>query len=84
MLRRPGSSWGFGALLKGLTSVVVLKVERMLVIHSPHRQFLPELRFEPTTLGYKYDALSIKVTTAQSFVRALFQRDIVSFPYVYS
>ncbi len=22
MLRRPGSSWGFGALLKGLTSVV--------------------------------------------------------------
>ncbi len=35
MLRRPGSSWGFGALLKGLTSVVVLKVERALVIHSP-------------------------------------------------
>ncbi len=30
-----GSSWGFGALLKGLTSVVVLKVERTLVIHSP-------------------------------------------------
>ncbi len=29
-----GSSWGFGALLKGLTSVVVLKVERTLVIHS--------------------------------------------------
>ncbi len=27
MLRHPGSSWGFGALLKG-TSVVVLKVER--------------------------------------------------------
>ncbi len=23
----PGSSWGFGVLLKGLTSVVVLKVE---------------------------------------------------------
>ncbi len=29
MLRCPGSSWGFGALLKG-TSVVVLKVERVL------------------------------------------------------
>ncbi len=28
MLWRPGSSWGFSALLKGLTSVVVLKVER--------------------------------------------------------
>ncbi len=36
MLRRSGSSWGFGALLKGLTSVVVLKVERALYIHSPH------------------------------------------------
>ncbi len=35
MLRRPGSSWGFGALLKGLTSVVELKVERVLNIHSP-------------------------------------------------
>ncbi len=28
MLRRPGSSRGFGALLKGLTSVVVLRLER--------------------------------------------------------
>ncbi len=59
-LRRPGSSWGFGALLKGLTSVVVLKVERTLVIHFPHWQFLPEPRFEPTTSGYKSDALSIR------------------------
>ncbi len=49
LLRR--SSWGFGALLKGLTSVVVLKVERALVIHSPHRQFLPDLRFGPVTFG---------------------------------
>ncbi len=40
-----GSSWGFGALLKGLTSVVVL------VIHSPHLQSLPDLRLEPTTFG---------------------------------
>ncbi len=45
MLWRPGSSWGFGALLKG-TSVVVLRVERVLVIHSPHLQFLPDLRLE--------------------------------------
>ncbi len=36
-----GSSWGFGALLKG-TSVVVLKAERVLYIHSPHLQFLPD------------------------------------------
>ncbi len=31
LLRCPGSSWGFGALLKGLTSVVVLKVEESAV-----------------------------------------------------
>ncbi len=52
MLRRPGSSWGFGALLKG-TSVVVLKVERALDIHSPHLQFLPDLRLEPVTFGLR-------------------------------
>ncbi len=40
----------FGALLKGLTSVVVLKVERALYIHSPHLQFLPDLRLELTTV----------------------------------
>ncbi len=51
MLRHPGSSWGFGALLKGLTSVMVLRVERALVIHSPHRQSLPDLGIEPATFG---------------------------------
>ncbi len=51
ILRRPGSSWGIGALLKGLTSVVILKVERALVIHSPHRQSLPDLGIEPATFG---------------------------------
>ncbi len=51
MLRRPGSSWGFSALLKGLTSVVVLRVLRVQVIHSPHRQFLPDMRLEPETFG---------------------------------
>ncbi len=40
MLRHPGSCWGFGALLKG-TSVVVLRVKRALYIHSPHLKFLP-------------------------------------------
>ncbi len=59
MLRCPGSSWGF-SLLKGLTSVVVLKVERALDIHSPHLQFLPDPRLEPATSGYKSDALSIR------------------------
>ncbi len=53
-------SWGFGALLKDLTSVVVSKVERTLVIQSPPRQFLPDLRFEPTRSVYKSDTLSIR------------------------
>ncbi len=52
MLRHPGSSWGFGALLKG-TSVMVLKEERALYIHSPHLQFLPDLRLKPTTFGLR-------------------------------
>ncbi len=34
LLRCPENSWGFGALLKGLTSVVVLKVEERAGIHS--------------------------------------------------
>ncbi len=58
MPRRPGSCWEFGALLKGLTSVVVLKVERALDIHSPHLQSLPDLRLEPS--GYKSDSLTIR------------------------
>ncbi len=52
MLRRPGSSWGYGALLKG-TSVAVLRVERALYIHTPHLQFLPDRRLEPTTFGLR-------------------------------
>ncbi len=59
MLRRPGSSWGFGALLKG-TSVVVLKVERVLYIHSPHRQFLPARDSNPWPLGYESDSLTMR------------------------
>ncbi len=44
----PGSSRGFGALLKCLSRV----------------QYLPEPRFEPITSGYKSDALSTRATTA--------------------
>ncbi len=51
MLRRPGSSWGIGALLKGLTSVVVLKWREHLLFTSPHRQSLPDLGIEPATFG---------------------------------
>ncbi len=59
MLWCPGSSWGFGALLKG-TSVVVLRVERALVIHSPHLQFLPARDSNSQPLGYESDSLTIR------------------------
>ncbi len=60
MLRRPGSSWGFGALLKGLTSVVVLRVERVLHIHSPHLQFLPARDSNSQPFDYESDSLTIR------------------------
>ncbi len=49
-LRRPGSSWGYGALLKSLTSVVDNSCRSR--------------DSKPTTSGYKSDALSIRATTA--------------------
>ncbi len=45
----PGEQLGFRCLAQGS--------------HISHGQFLPELRFEPTTSGYKSDALSITATT---------------------
>ncbi len=59
MLWRPGSSWGFGALLKG-TSVVVLRVERALVIHSPHLQSLPARDSNSQPFDYESDSLTIR------------------------
>ncbi len=56
MLRRPGSSWGFSALLKG-TSVMVLRVERALYIHSPHLQFLPARDSNSQPFDYESDSL---------------------------
>ncbi len=59
MLRHPGSSWGFGALLKG-TSVVVLRVKRVLVIHSPHLLFLPARDSNSQPLDYESESLTIR------------------------
>ncbi len=53
----PGEQLGVRALLKGLTSVVVLKVERVLVIHSPHLQSQDS---NPRPSGYKSNSLSIR------------------------
>ncbi len=59
MLRCPGSSWGFGVLIKG-TSVVVLRVERALYIHSPHLQYLPARDSNSQPLDYESDSLNIR------------------------
>ncbi len=56
ILRRPGSSWGFGALLKG-PSVVVL---RALYIHSLHLQSLPARDSNSQPLDYESDSLTIR------------------------
>ncbi len=57
MLRRPGSSWGFGALLKG-TSVVVLRVER--AIHSLPPPTIPAGDSNSQPLDYESDSLTIR------------------------
>ncbi len=59
MLQCPGSSWGFGALLKD-TSVVVLKEERALVIHSPTNNPCRTWDSNPQPLDYKSDSLTIR------------------------
>ncbi len=41
------------------TSVVVLRVERVLYIHSPHLQFLPARDSNSQPLGYESDSLTI-------------------------
>ncbi len=52
MLQRPGSSWGFGVLLKD-TSVVGIEGGESAGYLLPHQQSLPDLRFEPTTFGLR-------------------------------
>ncbi len=54
-----GSSWGFGALLKD-TSVVVLKEERVLVIHSPTNNPCRTRDSNPQPLNYESDSLTIR------------------------
>ncbi len=59
MLQRPGSSWGFSVLLKG-TSVVVLKEERALYIHSPTYNSCQTWDSNSQPLGYKSNSLTIR------------------------
>ncbi len=59
MLQHPGSSWGFGALLKD-TSVVVLKEERALVIHSITNNPCRTRDSNPQPLDYESDSLTTR------------------------
>ncbi len=70
ILRRPGSSWGIGALLKGLTAVVVLKVERALVIHSPTDNPCRTWESNLQPLGYKSNSLTIRPRLPQGITRS--------------
>ncbi len=58
MLQRPGSSWGFGALLKD-TSVMVLKEERALVIHSLTNNPCRTRDSNPQPLDYESNSLTL-------------------------
>ncbi len=49
-----------GAIGGSCTSVVVLKVERALYIHSPHLQFLPARDSNSQPLDYESDSLTIR------------------------
>ncbi len=53
MLRHPGRSWEFGAQE---LFIVVLRVERALYIHSPHRQSLPDRdsNYDSLSLGHEF------------------------------
>ncbi len=56
----PGEVRGFGALLKGLTSDVVLKVERALLFTPPTDNSCRTWDLNPQPSGYKSDSLSIR------------------------
>ncbi len=57
--KRPGSSWGFSALLKD-TSVVVLRVKSTLYIHSLAYNPCRTGDSNPQPLDYKSDFLTIR------------------------
>ncbi len=58
MLWRPGSSWGFGALLKS-TSSCYSRWRESAVHLLPHRQFLPDQDSNSQPFDYESDSLSL-------------------------
>ncbi len=81
MLQRPGSSWGFGVLLKD-TSVVVLKEERALVIHSPTNNPCRTRDSNPQPLDYESNSLTIRpqlVQSSEGSFNSLFKAAVCNF-----
>ncbi len=70
MLWRPGSSWGFSALLKG-TSVMVLRVERAQYIHSPTNNPCRTWDSNPQPLDYEADSLTIRPRLPPQYITEL-------------
>ncbi len=71
--QRPGISWGFGALLKG-TSVVVLRVERALYIHSPTYNSCRTWDSNSQPLDYESNSLTIRPRLPHDFVNLIRDR----------
>ncbi len=74
----PGSSWGFSVLLKD-TSVMVLKEERALYIHSPLQQFLPDRDSNPQPFNFESDSLTIRPQLPQLPHYAVFLHIVMLF-----
>ncbi len=55
-----GEQLGVRCLAQGLTSVVVLRVERAMYIHSPHLQFLAAWDSNLQPFNYESDSLTIR------------------------
>ncbi len=71
MLQRPGSSWGFGALLKD-TSVMVLK-EDTPPTNNPCRTW----DSNPQPSAYESDSLSIRPRLPQFYFTIYYTRDVM-------
>ncbi len=67
MLRRPGSSWGFGALLKGLISSHGIEGGERWSFITPTDNSCQTWDSNPRPLGYKSDYLSIRPRLPQNW-----------------
>ncbi len=71
----PGEQLEVRCLAQKGTSVVVLRVERALYIHSPHLQFLPARDSNSQPLDYESDSLTIRLRLPPIYIyRCIFSK----------